>query len=339
MMWAFSTLGDGIDALKQVELPAPSPGPQEVLVRMIAVALNFRDLLVINGVGGWKPTEARTPLSDGVGVVVAAGTGVTRFKSGDRVAGVFLPKWLDGELNAETYVSPLGGASADGVLSEYRVFDEQSVVAVPGHLTDHEGATLPVAGVTAWHAVRHRSRVRSGDLVLIQGTGGVSLFALQFVLALGGRAIVLSSSDEKLNRVRSLGAADVINYSQVPQWEEEVLDRTGGRGVDHVIEVVGGENLNRSLRAVRVSGTISFIGLLAGLAAPINTYEFVARNVRIHGVETGSRAMFEDMNKFIRQHAIRPVVDKVYALADIQKALRRVQSGGHFGKVVIALHA
>jgi NADPH:quinone reductase-like Zn-dependent oxidoreductase len=338
-MWAFSTLGDGIDALKQVELPVPSPGPREVLVRMIAVALNFRDLLVINGVGGWKPTEARIPLSDGVGVVVDAGTEVTRFQPGDRVAGIFLPKWLDGELNAETYVSPLGGASADGVLSEYRVFDEQSVVVVPRHLTDHEGATLPVAGVTAWHAVRFRSGVRSGDLVLIQGTGGVSLFALQFVLALGGRAIVLSSSDEKLNRVRSLCAADVINYSQVPRWEEEVLARTGGRGVDHVVEVVGGENLNRSLRAVRVSGTISFIGLLAGLAAPINTWEFVARNVRIHGIETGSRAMFEDMNKFMRQHAIRPVVDKVYALADFPKALRRLQTGGHFGKVVIALPA
>jgi NADPH:quinone reductase-like Zn-dependent oxidoreductase len=338
-MWAFSTLGDGIDALKQVELPVPSPGPREVLVRMIAVALNFRDLLVINGVGGWKPTEARIPLSDGVGVVVDAGTEVTRFQPGDRVAGIFLPKWLDGELNAETYVSPLGEASADGVLSEYRVFEEQSVVVVPRHLTDHEGATLPVAGVTAWHAVRYRSGVRSGDLVLIQGTGGVSLFALQFVMALGGRAIVLSSSDEKLNRVRSLGAADVINYSQVPRWEEEVLARAGGRGVDHVVEVVGGENLNRSLRAVRVSGTISFIGLLAGLAAPINTYEFVARNIRIHGIETGSRAMFEDMNKFMRQQAIRPVVDKVYALADFHLALRRLQTGGHFGKVVIALHA
>lgn len=338
-MWAFSTIGDGIDALKQIELPVPSPGSREVLVRMVAVALNFRDLMVINGVGAWKPTEARIPLSDGVGVVVAAGAEVTRFQPGDRVAGIFLPKWLDGELNAETYVSPLGGASADGVLSEYRVFDEQSVVALPGHLTDHEGATLPVAGVTAWHAVRHRSGVRSGDLVLIQGTGGVSLFALQFVLALGGRAIVLSSSDEKLNRVRSLGAADVINYSQVPRWEDEVLARTGGRGVDHVIEVVGGENLNRSLRVVRVSGTISFIGLLAGLAASINTYEFVTRNVRIHGIETGSRAMFEDMNKFIRHHAIQPVMDMVYALADFQKALRRLQTCGHFGKVAIALPA
>jgi NADPH:quinone reductase-like Zn-dependent oxidoreductase len=338
-MQAFVTQGDGLDALRLIDRPMPARGPNDVLVKMTAVALNYRDLLVVNGVDGWKPSEPRIPASDGVGVVVAAGAAVTRFRTGDRVAGVFLPRWLDGELTAETYVSPLGGASADGVLAEYRVFDEQSVVGVPGHLTDLEAATLPVAGVTAWHAVRLRSGVRPGDSVLIQGTGGVSLFALQFVRALGGRAIVLSSSDRKLERVRALGAAETINYSRVPAWEEDVLARTGGRGVDHVIEVVGGENLNRSLRAVRVSGTISFIGLLAGLAAPINTYQFVTRNVRLHGIETGSRAMFEDMNRFMEQHASRPVVDRVCRFADFPEALRQMESGGHFGKVVIAMPA
>jgi len=334
-MQAFMTRGDGIDALQLVDLPMPRPGPRQVLVQMVAVALNFRDLLVVKGVGGWKPTAPRIPVSDGVGFVVAVGEDVTRFRIGDRVAGIFLPKWLDGELTADTYLSPLGGAAADGVLAEYRVFDEQAVVALPGHLTAAEAATLPVAGVTAWHAVRYRSNVRPGDSVLIQGTGGVSLFALQFVRELGGRAIVLSSSDEKLERVRELGAADTINYSRLPAWEDEVLVRTGGRGVDHVIEVVGGENLNRSLRAVRVSGTISFIGLLAGLAAPIETYQFVTRNVRIHGIETGSRAMFEDMNRFIEQHALRPVIDDVYPFAEFAEALRRVESGRHLGKVVV----
>ena len=338
-MRAFVTRGDGIDALQRADLPVPSPGRREVLVRMAAVALNFRDLLVVKGVEGWKPPTARIPVSDGVGVVVAAGEEVTRLRTGDRVAGIFLPKWLDGELTAETYVSPLGGAAADGVLAEYRVFDEQSVVAVPGHLTDTEAATLPVAGVTAWHAVRFRSGVRSEDSVLIQGTGGVSLFALQFVWALGGRPIVLSSSDAKLERVQELGAADTINYSRVPAWDDEVLARTGGRGVDHVIEVVGGENLNRSLRAVRVSGTISFIGLLAGLVAPINTFQFVTRNVRIHGIETGSRAMFEDMNRFIEQQGSRPVIDEEYRFADFPEALRRVESGRHFGKVVVVMSA
>src|SRR4051794_12223369 len=190
-MRAFVTQGDGIDALRLIDRPVPTPGPHEVIVKMAAVALNYRDLLVVKGVGGWKPSEPRIPASDGVGVVAAAGAAVTRFRTGDRVAGIFLPRWLDGDLTAETYVSPLGGAAADGVLAEYRVFDEQSVVAVPGHLTDPEAATLPCAGVTAWHAVRFRSGVRPGDSVLIQGTGGVSLFALQFVRALGGRAIVL----------------------------------------------------------------------------------------------------------------------------------------------------
>src|SRR5262249_12932219 len=238
-MRAFVTRGDGIDALQQVDLPTPSPGPREVLVRMAAVALNFRDLLVVKGVDGWKPTTARIPVSDGAGVVVAAGREVTRFRIGDRVAGIFLPNWLDGELTAEGYLAPLGGAALDGVLAEYRVFDEQCVVALPNHLTDADAASLPVSRVTPWHPVRHRSRVRYGDSVLIQGTGGVSLFALQFVRTLGGRPIVLSSSDQKLARARELGAADTINYSRVPAWEDEVLAMTDGRGVDHVIEVVG----------------------------------------------------------------------------------------------------
>lgn len=302
---------------------------------MSAAALNFRDLLVVKGQGGWKPPEDRIPVSDGVGVVEAAGAEVTRFRPGDRVAGIFLPRWLEGELTAEANVLPLGGAAADGVLAEYRVFDEQTAVAVPAHLTDAEAATLPVAGLTAWHAVRYRSDVQPGDLVLIQGTGGVSLFALQFVHALGGRTIVLSSSDAKLARARELGATDVLNYSRIPEWDGEVLARTNGRGVDHVIEVVGGENLNRSLRAVRVSGTISFIGLLAGMAAAIETFQFVARNVRLHGIETGSRAMFEDMNRFIERHALRPVVDEVFPLDRFPEALRRVESGGHFGKIVV----
>jgi NADPH:quinone reductase-like Zn-dependent oxidoreductase len=336
-MRAFLTRGDGLDALQQVELPMPSPGPREVLVRIVAAGLNFRDLLVVKGASGWKPTGPRIPVSDGVGLVVAAGADVTRFRVGDRVAGIFLPKWLDGELTSETYVSPLGGAVADGVLAEYRVFDEQCVVGVPGQLTDIEAATLPVAGVTAWHAVRCRSRVSHGDSVLVQGTGGVSLFALQFVLGLGGRAIVLSSSDEKLARVQQLGAIGTINYSRIPEWEHEVLAKTCGRGVDHVIEVVGGENLNRSLRAVRVGGTISFIGLLAGLAAPIETYQFVTRNVRLHGIETGSRAMFESMNRFVEEQAVRPIIDSVYPFEEFAEALRRVESGRHFGKVVVLL--
>jgi NADPH:quinone reductase-like Zn-dependent oxidoreductase len=218
---------------------------------------------------------------------------------------------------------------------EYRVFDEQTVVAVPGHLSDEEAATLPDSAVTAWHAVRRRSRVQSGDRVLIQGTGGVSIFALQFVHALGGRPIVISSSDQKLEKTRALGAAGTINYKRVPAWEEEVLTLTDGRGVDHVIEVVGGENLNRSLRAVRVSGTISFIGSMAGLSAPIDTIQVPLKNVCIHGIETGSREMFEEMNGFIESHQLRPVIDRAYAFSELPEALTYLASGQHFGKVTV----
>jgi NADPH:quinone reductase-like Zn-dependent oxidoreductase len=334
-MKAFTTLGDGIAALKLTEQPIPSPAPNEILVRMTAAALNFRDLLVINGTGSWKPPSARIPVSDGVGIVVAVGDEVSRFRTGDRVAGIFLPKWLGGELTAEKYVLPLGGPTADGVLAEYRVFHEQAAVAVPEHLTNAEAATLPVAALTAWHAVHRRSRVRSGDSVLIQGTGGVSLFALQFAHALGARPIVISSSDAKLERVRSLGAAHTVNYRTNPEWETEVLALTNGRGVDHVIEVVGGENLNRSLQAVKVSGTISFIGLISGLSAPINTYQFVTRNVQIHGIETGSREMFEEMNHFVASHRLRPVIDRTFPFAEFPQALTHLESGGHFGKLAV----
>lgn len=334
-MKAFTTLGDGISALQLIERPVPQPAPHEVLVKMTAAALNYRDLLVINGVANWKPSAPRIPVSDGVGIITAVGEKVTRFQTGDRVAGIFLPKWLDGPLRPEQYVSPLGGATTDGVLSAYRLFDEEAVVAVPGHLTDAEAATLPVAAITAWHAVARRSRVQPGDRVLIQGTGGVSLFALQFVHALGGRPIVTSSSDDKLARAKALGATDTINYKKIPAWEQEVLALTGGQGVDHVIEVVGGENLNRSLQAVKLSGSISFIGLLAGLRAPINTFEFVQKNVTIYGIETGSRDMFEEMNGFIGTHQLRPVIDKAFTFDAFPQAMQYLESGSHFGKIVI----
>jgi NADPH:quinone reductase-like Zn-dependent oxidoreductase len=334
-MIAWTTLGDGIAALRREERPVPTPGPGQVLVRLRAATLNFRDLLVVNGVEHWKPAVPRVPVSDGVGVVEAVGDGVSRWRAGDRVAGLFLPHWQGGELTPEKGAAPLGGPSADGVMADYRLFDQQAVVGVPEHLADVEAAALPVAALTAWHAVRRRSDVRAGDTVLVQGTGGVSLFATQFVRALGALPIVLSSSDEKLCRVAALGATATVNYRTTPDWERAVLALTNGRGVDHVIEVVGGENLNRSLQAVRVSGTISFIGLIAGLRAPIDTYQFVMRNVRLHGIETGSREMFEEMNAFLAAHRLRPVLDRTFAAAELPAALRWLEGGGHFGKVGI----
>lgn len=334
-MKVFTTLGDGIEALKSNELPMPEIKTGEILVKMLAASLNYRDLLVVKGVETWKPISPRIPVSDGVGEVVAVNESVSQWKVGDLVAGIFLPKWLDGELTAEKYVLPLGGAVADGVLAEYVVFDQNSVVKIPNNLTPMEAATLPVAALTAWHAVSRRSRVQSSESVLIPGTGGVSLFATQFVHALGGQPIITSSSDEKLEKAKEIGASATINYKKFQDWDKQVLELTSGKGVDHVIEVVGGENLNRSLNAVKISGTISFIGLIAGLSAPINTYQFVTKNVRIHGIETGSREMFVEMNKFIELHQIKPVIDKVFAYDEIREALKYLESGAPFGKIVV----
>lgn len=338
-MKAFTTLGDGIEALKLSELPVPEIKAGEILVKMRTASLNYRDLLVVKGVESWKPLSRRIPISDGVGEVVAVGNHVSRWKVGDLVSGIFLPKWLDGELTAEKYILPLGGAVADGVLAEFVVFDQNSVVKIPNNLTPTEAATLPVAALTAWHAVSRRSQVQSGESVLIPGTGGVSLFATQFVHALGGQPIITSSSDEKLEKAKELGAIATINYKKVPDWDEHIIELTNGKGVDHVIEVVGGEHLNRSLNAVKLSGTICFIGLIEGLRAPINTYQFVTKNVRIHGIETGSREMFEEMNQFIELHQLKPVIDKVFGYNETREALKHLEDGTHFGKIVVEYQA
>jgi len=331
---AVVTRGDGIAALERVERATPAPGRTEVLVRVRAVSLNYRDLLVVRGEAQWKPTAPRVPGSDAVGEVVAAGDDVTRARVGDRVLPIFLPGWIDGELTAERYGPALGGAALDGVLAEYLVLDEQAVVRAPDHLSDAEAATLPVAALTAWHALR-RIEVREGDSVLFQGTGGVSLAALQIAVAIGAHPIVLSGSDEKLRRVRAMGARETINYRTTPEWDAAVLDLTGGRGVDHVLEVVGGSNLNRSLAALRVSGSIAFVDLLAGLGGEVDTYRFVTRNVRLHGIETGSRAMLEEVIAFMARHRLHPVVDRTFGFDEIADALRHLERGDHFGKVVV----
>lgn len=335
-MKAWTTEGNGIAALRLEERPAPVPSATEVVVAMRAASLNYRDLLVVNGVAHWKPSVPRIPVSDGVGIVTATGAAVTRVRVGDRVAGLFTPSWLDGELDERTSGPSLGGAALDGVLVESRTFDEQAVVHVPDYLTDAEAATLPVAAITAWHALEVRARVKPGETVLVQGTGGVSLFALQLAREMGARVIVTSSTDEKLERARTLGAAETVNYRRTPEWDAEVLRLTGGRGVDHVVETVGGENLNRSLRAVRLSGTVLFIGVIAGMTAPIDTVQFMLRNVTLHGIETGSRAMFEAMNDYLREQGIRPVVDRVFPVGEVREALAYLERGAHFGKVVVA---
>ena len=323
----------GIDALRVVERPVPRPGPGQVQVRMRAVALNYRDLMIVGG--RWRAPEPRVPVSDGVGEVVAVGAGVTRVAAGDRVAGSFYPRWHDGEPTPGTVRAAPGGTAADGLLAEHVVLDAEGVVPVPAHLSDEEAATLPCAAVTAWHAVVVRGKVGPGDTVLVQGSGGVSLFATQFARMAGATVIATSSSDEKLARLRALGAADGVNYRTTADWDARVLDLTNGRGVDHVVDVVGGENLNRSLHVVRTGGTISLVGLLAGTSAPVETFLMAEKNVRLHGILVGSRAMFEQMNAAIVEHGLRPVVDRVFALEAVGAALRHLESGAHFGKVCV----
>jgi NADPH:quinone reductase-like Zn-dependent oxidoreductase len=274
------------------------------------------------------------PLSDGIGVVEEVGPAVTRFKKGNRVAACFMQTWIDGVVNREKASSALGGA-IDGVLREFAVFSEQGLVSVPNAISDEEAATLPCAAVTAWHALFENAPPVPGDTVLIQGTGGVSVFALQFAKAAGLRTILISSSDEKLARAKKLGADETINYKTIPKWEEEARRLTDGEGVHHVIEVGGSGTMPRSLRAVRMGGVVSVIGALTGGDPSVSPVPILMNTIRVQGVYVGSRAMFERMNRAIELHAIKPVVDKVFNWTEIREALRYMQSQKHFGKICL----
>jgi NADPH:quinone reductase-like Zn-dependent oxidoreductase len=334
-MRLWTTSGDGIDSLAVAQVQRPDPGPGQVLVQLRAWSLNYRDLLVIRGESTWRPAAPVTPISDGAGTVSEVGAGVTRVIPGDRVSAMFLPFWRSGPLTEDVYHSPTGGPRQPGVLADYVVLDQDHLEVVPRSLDDSEAATLPIAALTAWHAVVVRCKVRPGDRVLIHGTGGVALFALQFSVALGAEVIMSTSSRTKAQRVIELGAARAVDRRTTPDVAEAVLDWTGGRGAEHVIETVGGENLNRSLKSVAIGGSIAFIGLIAGLSAPINTYEFVTKNVDLHGIETGSAEMYRDMASFIDRHQITPVIDDVLPVTDVQAALHRLARGDHFGKIAL----
>jgi NADPH:quinone reductase-like Zn-dependent oxidoreductase len=323
----------GVDALQRVERPDPVPGPGQVVVAMSAFSLNYRDLLVVNGVGRWKPALPRIPLSDGVGVVAATGSGVSRVKVGDRVAPIFYPNWVDGRVAAEKMGSALGGAVADGVLAEYVLVDETSLVHLPEHLSDEEAATLPCAAVTAWNAVVPTGRSSPGDTVVVLGTGGVALFALQFARLHGARVIITSSSDQKLARARQLGAAETINYTTTPDWPTAVMELTNGTGADHVVDTAG--ELTQALAAVRLGGSVAFVGLLTGMRADVDLVLFMGKSARVEAVDVGSRAMFEAMNTAIHRHQLRPVVDRVFAFAEAGHALTYLAEARHFGKVCL----
>ncbi len=325
----------GIDTLELREGEMPRPGRGQIVVRMHAASLNYRDLNVAKGSPARGPIPTNLiPLSDGAGEVVETGPDVSRVKIGDRVAGLFMQDWLGGDIEPYHVDSSRGG-SIDGVLAEYVLFDQHGVVRLPDHLSYEEGATLPCAGVTAWNALYAGKSLRSGETVLVLGTGGVSIFALQFAHAAGARVIATSSSDTKLAQARALGASDGVNYKQHPEWQTEVLRLTGGRGVDHVVEVGGAGTLPRSVEATRMGGQVHLIGVLTG--GEINPTPVLRRNVILRGIYVGSRQMFEAMNQAITLHTIRPVIDRVFPFAEAREAYRYLTSQAHVGKVVIRI--
>jgi len=325
----------GIDKLALKDKETVQPGPGQVRVRVRAISLNYRDLMLVTGVYNPRLALPRVPCSDGAGEVIAVGAGVTEWKTGDRVAGIFMQNWQDGRFIAAKGKHALGG-DIDGMLATEVVLPESGLVRIPDHLTYEEGATLPCAAVTAWNALFKAADTQPGDTVLIQGTGGVSIFALQFAKLAGARVLGISSSDEKLDRARSLGLDAGLNYRTNPDWEKWVLEQTGGVGADLVVEVGGSGTLPRAIKAVRPEGTVAQIGVLSGVAEAVDVRPILSRQIRIHGVYVGSRADFLAMNKSITLAALKPVVDSVFAFPEAPAALHRMEGAGHFGKIVIS---
>ncbi|MDD2857958.1 MAG: NAD(P)-dependent alcohol dehydrogenase [Candidatus Nanopelagicales bacterium] len=321
--------GSGINGLAIRELPEPTPGPGEVVVLVGATSLNFRDLLIARG------ATDRIPLSDGAGVVSAVGEGVRGVSVGDHVAGCFFQHWLDGRIEARHHDAALGG-SVDGMLAEAVVLPAAGVVAAPRGWSDEQSATLPCAGLTAWNALVEGQRLRPGATVLLLGTGGVSVFGLQFAQMLGLRTIMTSSSDDKLARMRDLGADVTINYRTHEEWQHLVLEATGGAGVDLVLEVGGGQTLARSMACTRFGGEIALIGMVSG-QAPIDPFPLLGRSATLRGVYVGSRRMFTDMVAAIDANPMEPVIDRVFAFDEAQDAYRHLRGQSHVGKVVIAV--
>ena len=324
-----------LDGLRLVDRLQPQPAHGQIVVRVRAASLNYRDLIVMLGAYG-RVSLPLVPLSDGAGEVVAVGDGVTRWQPGDRVAGTFFPDWLAGQITAESTKAALGGGSTNGMLAEFVALPEHGAVCVPEHLSFEEAATLPCAALTAWNSLVEQDRVKAGETVVLLGTGGVSLFGLQIARLHGARTIITSSSDEKLARATALGADATINYRTAPDWEKKVIELTGGHGADHVLEVGGAGTFAKSLRATRVGGHVALIGVLAGVATELRVTDILMKSLRVNGIYVGSHAMFESLNRAATQHQLKPVIDRVFPFAEARAAYEHLQSGRHFGKVVIS---
>ncbi|MGB0281438.1 MAG: zinc-dependent alcohol dehydrogenase family protein [Neptuniibacter sp.] len=325
---------DGIGAVKKVEIDTPTPSDNEVLVKMKACSLNYRDLLIT--MGGYVRNDVRpiVPLSDGAGEVVQVGKNVTKFQPGDRVIGNFFQHWENGNIDDAGLNSALGG-SINGVLSEYYILREDCTVKIPEHLSFDEASTLPCAATTAWHALVEVGNIQAGDTILLLGTGGVSIFGLQIAKAKGAKVIITSSSDEKLQRAVQMGADHTINYKDNPDWEEQVLALTDGKGVDNVLEVGGAGTFEKSVASAKVNGTVSVIGILTGLENPTISLMTIFNLLRIQGIYVGSNAMLQDLCNFMAEHKINPVIDKAFDFSESMDAYNHMASAKHFGKIVI----
>jgi NADPH:quinone reductase-like Zn-dependent oxidoreductase len=338
-MRAYEIVGGSstLEGLRRCERPDPKPQSTQILVRIHAASLNYRDLLIARGhyMGG-TVTANTIPLSDGAGEVTAVGGAVTRFRVGDRVASTFFRGWIDGKPARGPLVA-LGAPPADGVLAEFAVLDEQDAVAVPAHLSWSSAATLSCAAVTAWRSLIDIGHLAPGETVLLLGTGGVSIFGLQFARLAGARVLITSSSDEKLAHAKALGADGCINYSKHPEWDREVLKLTEGRGVDQVLDVGGSGTLARSIGSVAVGGRVAMIGVLTGVGAAGSPYGLLGKQASLQGVYVGSRGHFERMNAAISARRLEPIMDREFAFDDALAAYRHLESGNHFGKVVIRL--
>lgn len=325
----------GIDNLTLAEREEPTPNDREVKVKFHAASLNFRDLMMIKGTYNPRLKMPLVPFSDGAGEVTEIGASVTKFKVGDRVTPIFMQGWIDGAIDANKGRTALGG-DLDGCLREFGTFDENGLVCIPDHFSYEEAATLPCAAVTAYHALFESGRMKSDDSILLEGTGGVSIFALQFAAALGTRIFITSSSDEKLERAKELGATDFINYKQREDWDKAVLELTDKRGVDTVVEVGGAETISKAINAVKVGGHIAVIGVLSGTTGGINPVNLLMKSIRLQGIYVGSRQMFEDMNRMLCQYVhIKPVIDKTFDFGEVKDALKYMENGEHFGKIVV----
>ena len=324
-----------LEHIKLVEIPKPSPGPGEVLVEMKASSLNYRDMVVAQrGYGSKSGNLPLIPVSDGVGIVRELGDGVSRVAIGDRICPLFMQGWISGPPNRERLSTTLGGP-IDGVMAEFRCFPQDSVSKVPEELTDLEASTLPCAALTAWSALVEEGKLQPGESVLIQGTGGVSLFALQFAKICGARCILISGSNEKMKRAQELGADEVLNYQDLPEWGKQVRDFSGGEGVDHIVEVGGPETLPQSLRAIRPGGTISMIGVLSGSEMKAQLGLIVTRQIRLQGITVGHRDGFEAMASAINASGMKPIVDQVYPFTSLPEAMHSLSEAKHFGKICL----